>query len=124
MKTTLSVIAIIVCLFTFSMVASTCNQTQEHVTDNAFNSYEEFQEIFNTCSKLNTDLCNMRSINEKDPMFNQFSKAQRVNSIKTNLNHWVEEYNAKSKMWNRALWKSKSLPYALSVDDFKCYEDK
>ena len=85
--------------------------------------YEEYQEIYNTCSKLNTDLCNMKSLNEKDVMFEQFSKAQRVNTIKTQLNKWVEDYNAKSKMWGRALWKSSSLPYELNVNDFNCYNN-
>ena len=33
-----------------------------------------------------------------------------------------EDYNAKSKMWGRSLWKSKSLPYQLSVTDFSNYK--
>jgi len=82
--------------------------------------YEEFQEIYNTCSKLNTDLCNMKELNEKDVMFEQFSKAQRINTIKTQLNRWVEDYNAKSKMRGRSLWKSNALPYQLSVNQFNC----
>jgi len=85
--------------------------------------YEEYQEIYNTCQKLNTDLCNMKSLDEKDVMFEQFSKAQRVNTIKTQLNKWVEDYNAKSKMWGRSLWKSSSLPYELNVNDFNCYNN-
>jgi hypothetical protein len=85
--------------------------------------YEEYQEIYNTCSKLNTDLCNMKSLDEKDVMFEQFSKAQRVNTIKTQLNKWVEDYNAKSKMWGRSLWKSSSLPYELNVNEFNCYNN-
>jgi len=83
--------------------------------------YEEFQEIANTCDKLNTDLCRMRELSESDKMFDQFSKAQRINSIQTSLNRWVEDYNAKSKMWNRDLWKSNSLPYQLTTQQFKCY---
>ena len=85
--------------------------------------YEEYQEIYNTCSKLNTDLCNMKELDEKDVMFEQFSKAQRVNTIKTQLNKWVEDYNAKSKMWGRSLWKSSSLPCELNVNDFNCYNN-
>lgn len=85
--------------------------------------YEEYQDIYNTCQKLNTDLCNMKSLPENDVMFEQFSKAQRVNTIKTQLNKWVEDYNAKSKMWGRSLWKSASLPYQLSVNDFNCYNN-
>jgi hypothetical protein len=82
--------------------------------------YEEFQEIHNTCNKLNTDLCNMKSLDEKDVMFEQFSKAQRINTIKTQLNRWVEDYNAKSKMFGRSLWKSNELPYQLTNEQFSC----
>jgi Tfp pilus assembly protein PilO len=88
--------------------------------DDAVQNYEQYQEIYNTCSKLNTDLCNMKALYEKDKMFEQFSKAQRVLAIQTNLNRCVEDYNAKSKMWGRSLWKSSSLPYQLSNEQFSC----
>jgi hypothetical protein len=98
-----------------------CNKAEEatHLKD-AVIVYEEFQEIYNTCSKLNTDLCNMKALDEKDVMFEQFSKAQRVNTIKTQLNRWVEDYNAKSKMFGRSLWKSNQLPYQLTNEQFSC----
>ena len=89
--------------------------------DTAFIRYEEFQELYNTCSKLNTDLCNMRELPDNDKMFEQFSKAQRINTLKTQLNRWVEDYNAKSKMWNRSMWKSEKLPYQLDLNQFNCY---
>lgn len=89
--------------------------------DDAVQNYEQFQEIFNTCEKLNTDLCNLNSLPETDKMFEQFSKTQRLLAIKTNLNRWVEEYNAKSKMWGRSLWKSNALPYQLNTNQFNCY---
>ena len=82
--------------------------------------YEEFQEIYNTCNKLNTDLCNMKELDEKDVMFEQFSKAQRINTLKTQLNKWVEDYNAKSEMVGRSLWKSNQLPYQLTNQEFSC----
>ena len=88
--------------------------------DDAVQNYEHFQELYNTCSKLNTDLCNMKQLPENDKMFEQFSKAQRVLQIKTQLNRWVEEYNSKSKMWGRNLWKSNKLPYQLSNEQFSC----
>ena len=91
------------------------------VANTAIIRYEEFQDTYNTCKKLNTDLCNMAALPETDKMFEQFSKAQRLNTIRTNLNRWVEDYNAKSKMWNHSLWKSNSLPYQLSTSDFNCY---
>jgi hypothetical protein len=90
-----------------------------HIED-AVQNYEQFQEIYNTCVKLNTDLCNYKDLPEKDVMFEQFSKAQRILAIKTQLNRWVEDYNAKSKMWGRSIWKSKALPYQLSTQDFNC----
>ncbi len=88
--------------------------------DTAVINYEEYQEIYNTCVKINTDLCNMKDIPDTDPMFDQFSKAQRILALKTQLNRWVEEYNAKSKMWGRALWKSNELPHQLSNEQFSC----
>jgi hypothetical protein len=88
--------------------------------DDAVQNYEQYQEIYNTCTKLNTDLCNMKALPETDKMFEQFSKAQRILAIQTNLNRWVEDYNAKSKMWGRSLWKSNALPYQLSVNQFNC----
>lgn len=88
--------------------------------DTAVLKYEEYQEIYNTCSKINTDICNMKDVPETDPMFKDFSKAQRILALRTNLNRWIEEYNAKSKMWGRALWKSDELPYQLTNQEFSC----
>lgn len=93
------------------------------VIDNGIIHYEEFQEIYNTCQKLNTDLAIIQQTPESDKQFEQFTKSQRLNSIKQNLNRWVEDYNAKSKMWNRALWKSNSLPYQLDINQFTNYKN-
>ncbi len=119
-------------LIILSIFAVTCNFfgrasnqaiKSTHI-DDATQVYEEFQEIYNTCTKINTDLCNMRIAPENDKMFEQFSKNQRILTLQTNLNRWVQEYDAKSKMWGRSLWKSNRLPYELSVDDFNCYNPK
>lgn len=83
-------------------------------------NYEEYQEMYNTCVKINTDICNMKDVPETDPMFSQFSKSQRILALRTSLNRWIEEYNAKSKMWGRSLWKSNELPYQLSNQEFNC----
>jgi hypothetical protein len=91
------------------------------VTDNAFVRYEEYQEIYNTCQQVNTDIGIIKALPESDKMFEQFSKAQRIAALQSKLNRWVEEYNAKSKMWNRSLWKSSTLPYQLSVNQFSNY---
>ena len=83
--------------------------------------YEEFQQIYNSCEKLNTDLSIIQATPETDKQFEQFSKTQRLNAIKQNLNRWVEEYNAKSKVWTHSMWKSNTLPYQLSVTSFSNY---
>lgn len=111
-------IAIILLFLAGGFLVSKCSKAT-HIKD-AVIVYEEYQEIWNTCEKLNTDLCNMKAVPEDDKMFEFFSKAQRILAIQTNLNRWVETYNAKSKMWGRQLWKSSSLPYQLSNQQFSC----
>jgi len=107
-------------MFLISVVTFVLTRSTK-IVDNGIIQYEEFQELYNTCNKLNTDLCNMRDLPDNDKMFEQFSKNQRINTIKTNLNRWIETYNAKSKMWNRSLWKSNQLPYQLINNQFNCY---
>lgn len=104
-----------------SVIGLVLTKTKEatHIED-AVQNYEQFQEIYNTCVKINTDLCNYKDLPEDDVMFEQFSKAQRILAIKTQLNRWVEDYNAKSKMRGRSLWKSNALPYQLSTQEFNC----
>ena len=122
---TMLVLLGIMVLGLLGFIGTTCNnlsnQTQEHAVNNAYNSYEDFQEMYNSCQKINSDLCNIQKVSDTDKMFQQFSKSQRLTALRTNLNRWVEEYNGKSKMWNRSLWKSKTLPYQLSSTDFNCY---
>jgi len=89
-----------------------------HITETAFINYEQFQEIYTTCSKLNTDLGIIRSLPEDDRMFESFSRSAVIANKQQQLTRWVEEFNAKSKMWHRSMWKSKSLPYQLNVQDF------
>jgi len=86
-----------------------------HVED-AVIIYEEYQEIYNTCMKINTDLCNMKNIPDTDPMFEQFSKNQRILALQTNLNRWVEEYNAKSKMWGGNITRHSYVLWSMFYD--------
>ena len=116
------IILISIVLFFTGVVGKGCNQAVKatHI-DDAVENYEEFQSIYNTCVKLNTDLCSKREIPESDRGFDQISKPQQVFAIKANLNRWIEEYNAKSKMWGRNLWKSSKLPFELTTTEFSCY---
>ncbi len=116
------VIWVVILCFIIGGIAWLLNRADSTV-DTAVIRYEEFQTLYNTCDKLNTDLKNMREMPDNDKSFEQFSKAQRINAIKTNLNRWVNDYNAKSKMWNHSMWKSKTLPCQLSVDDFSSYAE-
>lgn len=97
-----------------------CNRAV-NVVDTGIVRYEEFHEIARTTEQINTNLCQMRTLKDSDPMFAQFSKAQRINQLQSQLNRWIEEYNAKSKMINRSLWKASELPYQMSVNQFNCY---
>lgn len=112
---------LVAAMFIIGGLAWFFNRSERIVTTGIIR-YEEFQEIYNTCQKLNTDLEIIQQTPESDRQFEQFTKAQRLNSIKQNLNRWVEDYNAKSKVWTRSMWKSNSLPYQLSVNDFSNYK--
>ncbi len=114
------IIMAVVAVFLISGVAWFFSRTVQ-VVDTGIVRYEEYQEIYHTTQQLNTNLCQMRALDDKDPMFAQFSKAQRINALQTQLNRWIEEYNSKSKMINRSLWKSAELPYQLSTTNFNCY---
>ena len=91
------------------------------VLERGISDYEEFQEIYNTCLKLDTDIATYHSIPADDKTFNMFSKEGVIAQKKQNLARWVEDYNARSRVWTRSMWKSSSLPYELKVEDFPNY---
>lgn len=114
----------IVAIMVLGFVLNTVGIFQKHAynsMENAVINYEEFQEIYNTCQKIDTDIAIIKGVKDDDVMFEQFSKAQRLSTLKTNLNKWVENYNAKSKMFNRSIWKSSSLPHQLNINEFPNY---
>jgi len=112
----------LVLLFVILGVGGWFFTTSTKVVDTAFIRYEEFQEIYNTCQKVNSDLAIIKNIPDNDPMFASFSKQAMLSNKKQQLTRWIEEYNAKSKMWNRAMWKSSSLPYQLDVSQFSNFK--
>lgn len=127
MKTFGIVIACIFGLFVLMGVGFMCNvgsiftgHVYKSMQDAVIN-YDNYQDTYNTCVKLNQDLAIVQNTPDNDKQFEQFSKAQRINAIKTNLNRWVEDYNSKSKQIDKNLWKSAVLPYQLSVNDFSNY---
>ena len=117
-------VLIFIGLSVFLFTCNVINIGKKHITnsmENAVISYDEYQNIYATCNQLNTDLGIVQSTPDKDKQFEQFSKAQRINAIKSNLNRWVEEYNSKSKHIDKKWWKSDALPYQLSVEQFSNY---
>lgn len=113
-----SILWVIVLMFAVSGTVAFFARAAQ-VADTAVIRYEEFQEIYNTCQKIDTDLGVIRNVASDDAMFAQFSKAAMIAQKQQQLSRWVEEYNAKSRMWNRALWKSDTLPHQLTVQQFQ-----
>lgn len=89
--------------------------------ETAFINYEQFFEIHNTCVQINMDLGAMRALPDSDKMFEQFSKVQRVNALQLQMNRWIQDYNAKSAMWHRGMWRDAALPYTLTTKHFSNY---
>lgn len=89
--------------------------------DSIISNYEDFQSMYNTCAKIDSDLKTIRSTPDDDAMFAQFSKGAMVAAKRQLMTRWVNEYNAKSKMINRNLWKAKALPYQLNEEDYPNY---
>lgn len=82
--------------------------------------YEEYEEIYQTCEQISQDICNIKDVPTTDKMFEQFSKEQRLNALRTKMNRWTTDYNGKSRMITRSMWKSGHLPQTLSATDFPC----
>jgi lipopolysaccharide export LptBFGC system permease protein LptF len=93
----------------------------DKIADDAIINYEEYQEIYNTCQKINGDMGNIKAVTPDDKMFSMISKEAMLVAKRQQMNRWVQEYNAKSKMWNRSMWKSGKLPYQLHEEDFNNY---
>jgi len=114
----------IVLLTVIGFGVKSCSIAEKHVTnsmENAVITYDEYQDIYATCQQIDADLGVIKATPETDKQFNDFSKAQRINTLKMNLNRWVNEYNAKSKHIDKKYWKSSSLPYELSATQFSNY---
>lgn len=117
-------VLVIVVLVIVGFGVKTCSIAEKHVTnsmENAVITYDEYQDIYTTCEQLNSDLGVIKDTREDDPQFLQFSKQQRINTLKQQLNRWVNEYNAKSKHIDKKWWKSSELPYSLDVNQFPNY---
>ena len=112
------IIAIIGIFLIIGALASikSCNDKTVEVVNTGIDQYEEFHSIYNTVLKLKEDIKTINELDENDKMFNFVSKSATLMGKKQLLNRWISEYNAKSSMVNREIWKGTSLPYKLEND--------
>lgn len=118
------VLLVLLCVvgFVFTMLSRPAALVEKATDpDSIISNYEEFQNTYNACQKLDADLKTICDTPDADPMFAQFSKAAMVAGKRQQMTRWVNEYNAKSRMWNRQYWKSATLPYQLSEENFAHY---
>ncbi len=105
-----------------ALILASCGQGQKFVShtvdvDTAFSNYEWFhdtyQDIVATKQKIKTnyDMAQMKDVSQetKENYMTNYSGA--VNYLAT----VVADYNAKSKMWNRTLFKDKNLPWKIKA---------
>lgn len=120
----MAVILGIILLSVLDFGLRTCSIAEKHITnsmENAVITYDEYQDIYNTCKQLDADLKVLKDTPDDDSQFSQFSKAQRINAVKQNMNRWIAEYNAKSKHIDKKWWKSDALPQELTTNHFPNY---
>lgn len=110
-------ILLTVALFGLYNFLSTPARIAAKVTDpdHIIESYEEFQSIYNTTKKLCADLKAL-DVLEEGSTSGGFTKVDRQIALQQQINRWVQEYNAKSRMLTRNQWKNPNLPYQLSND--------
>ena len=116
------VVLVLLAISGFAM--RSCNIFKKHAynsMENAVINYDEYQNIYAACEQINLDLGVIKETPEEDPQFAQFTKMQRINSLKMQLNKLIQTYNAKSKHIDKVLWKSKELPQTLKTDLFPNY---
>lgn len=103
-----------------SAITWVCTRTA-NVVDTGLVRYQDFQELYDACESINTQICQIKDVDENDKMFEMFSKNQRITGLQAQLSRRIAEYNAKSKVVTHSVWKSNTLPYQLSVNQFSCY---
>lgn len=86
--------------------------------DTAFNNYEWF---YNTYQDIQASATKVKLAYDmyKDPTITGDAKLTyqtNYTGVVNYLQSLVADYNAKSKMWNRTLFKDKKLPYRIGID--------
>jgi hypothetical protein len=83
-------------------------------TDNIITSYEEFYSLYESCKEV---CFNLNVLEQTTEEVQGFSKAERILALQMRLSNLVKEYNAKSKMKTKNLWKADDLPYQIDVNN-------
>lgn len=81
--------------------------------DHIIQSYEEYENMYEACITLCSKISALESSNVNDP---EFSTSERLLALQNLLDTRIGQYNAKSRMITKNMWKSKVLPYQLSRD--------
>lgn len=83
--------------------------------DHIINSYEWYEESYSAIKNQ----CTQISILEKSTQKSSggFSTSERILNLKNKLSSQVEEYNAKSRMITKSMWKSPKLPYQIDFNN-------
>jgi hypothetical protein len=121
--TTIGVVIVVITLSIVLWIANTGAGVVNKVVnpDAIVENYEEFQTLYNTLNKIDGDMKTICETPDNDKMFDQFSKGAMIAQKRQYMTRWVNEYNAKSKMYTRNLWKSNTLPYQVNEEDFRHY---
>ena len=74
-------------------------------------TYEEFQNSHNAILSVCQKIDNTKKLTKESA---GFSNEERVLALENKLSTLVADYNAKSKMITRQMWKSKDLPHTIN----------
>ena len=75
------------------------------------NNYEDYQTLYDDCRSLCKKIDNLSKLTSETS--GGFSKEERLLALQNRMEELIAEYNAKSKMITRKMWKSSSLPHSL-----------
>ena len=83
--------------------------------------YADSYTLKKKCDLIGKDLCVLKGLNDTIIAYNHYSKANTMQNKRIELERYVNEYNEKSECCTRFTWNNDTLPYKLSVNNYKCY---
>lgn len=130
LKVGVTVVIVFICLFLITwcsvgvgIINFGANQAQKVINrtidaDTAFTNYEWFHTTYNDILSTRDKIKDAYALSIQQNITDDMRAMYQVNySGLTNfIRTMVSEYNAKSSMWNRTLFKDKNLPYKIRVE--------